>query len=167
MLAENTPKVFVTWSVSGYYGQQETREGQLSPQQVADKMAKMLTARDFLDGETYFSVGVRPIPRGQETHEDSIANPYMHVAGTYDEMTVEVRIGDGKEHYAHYVVAREPVKDPEKWVSFPVYNGNNSPLIITVHPEEVFTGEQAAQLFRGYILHDTVPAENLLRQLDI
>ena len=36
-----------------------------------------------------------------------------------------------------------------------------------LHPEEVFTGEQAAPVFRAYIEDGVLPPAELLRRLDI
>ena len=38
---------------------------------------------------------------------------------------------------------------------------------VQVHPEEVFTGEQAAPIFRAYIEDGVIPPRELLRVLDI
>ena len=54
-------------------------------------------------------------------------------------------------------MAREPVTDPEAWVTVSWDNGGSEPFTIQVHPEEVFTGEQAAPVFRAYIENETLP----------
>ena len=82
-------------------------------------------------------------------------------------MTVDVRVPDPVSGYAHYVVAREPVKDPDAWVPLSWNNGGDEPFTTHVHPEEVFTGEQAAPVFRDYIVGGTLPPPELLRPLDI
>jgi hypothetical protein len=54
------------------------------------------------------------------------------------------------------------VADPDAWTTITY---NNTPL--QVHPEEVFTGEQAAPVFRAYIEDGVIPPRELLRTLDI
>ena len=81
-------------------------------------------------------------------------------------MTVEIRVTGQDGSYKHYVVAREPVADPESWMGIEWDRGEDS-FTIHVHPEEVFTGEQAAPVFRAYVVDGRLPAPELLRPLDI
>ncbi|TFH50738.1 NTP pyrophosphohydrolase [Actinomyces viscosus] len=82
-------------------------------------------------------------------------------------MTVEVRVSDGGDSYTHYAVAREPVADPEAWATVSWDDGGPEPFRIQVHPEEVFTGEQAVPVFRAYIEDGALPPVELLRRLDV
>ena len=43
----------------------------------------------------------------------------------------------------------------------------DKPSTTRVHPEEVFTGEQAAPVFHDYIVGGILPPAELLRPLDI
>ena len=55
--------------------------------------------------------------------------------------TVEIRLTGEDGSSQHYVVAREPVADPDKWVSAE-WEGPLGSFAIRVHPEEVFTGHR-------------------------
>ena len=61
-------------------------------------------------------------------------------------------------------MARKPVTAPDAWTTI-TWVGNRMP--VQVHPEEVFTGEQAAPIFRAYIEDGVIPPRELLRTLDI
>ena len=82
-------------------------------------------------------------------------------------MTIEIRITHEDGSYEQYAVAREPVTDPTAWTTVSWDNGGPEPFTIQVHPEEVFTGEQAAPVFRAYIEHDALPPAELLRRIDV
>ena len=82
-------------------------------------------------------------------------------------MTIEIRVTHEDGSYEQYAVAREPVTDPEAWVMVSWDNGGPEPFTIQVHPEEVFTGEQAAPVFRVYIEDETLPSAELLRRIDV
>ena len=73
-------------------------------------------------------------------------------------MTVEIRVTGQDGSYKHYVVAREPVADPESWMGIEWDPGEGGPAAVRVHPEEVFTGEQAAPVFRAYVVDGRLPA---------
>ena len=72
-------------------------------------------------------------------------------------MTVEIRVTGQDGSYKHYVVAREPVADPESWMGIEWDPGEGGPAAVRVHPEEVFTG----------VVDGRLPAPELLRPLDI
>ena len=77
-------------------------------------------------------------------------------------MTIEVRVASG-ESMTHYAVSRMPVADDNAWIELP-YDGDRS---VRLHPEEVFSGEQAVPVFRAYILDGVLPPEDLLRDLHL
>ena len=64
-------------------------------------------------------------------------------------------------------MAREPVADPGAWTTITWDNGGPEPCSLRLHPEEVFTGEQAAPVFRAYIEDGVLPPAELLRRLDV
>ena len=138
-----------------------------TPQLVADEVARKLTSPAYLDGARHFAVVVWALPEGvdhvDDVPHDSVAlSNYMQCGGSTQAMTVEVRVTQEDGSYEHYVVARKPVADPDAWTTITY---NNTPL--QVHPEEVFTGEQAAPVFRAYIEDGVIPPRELLRTLDI
>ena len=82
-------------------------------------------------------------------------------------MTIEIRVTHDDDSYEQYAVAREPVADPEAWTTVSWDNGNPEPFTIQVHPEEVFTGEQAVPVFRAYIEEGALQRTELLRRIDV
>ena len=99
--------------------------------------------------------------------DDPARSTYIQCAGSTGVMTVEIRVTGQDGSYKHYVVAREPVADPESWMGIEWDPGEGGPAAVRVHPEEVFTGEQAAPVFRAYVVDGRLPAPELLRPLDI
>ena len=138
-----------------------------TPQSFADDTEQRLTEPDFLEGYKRYALVVWALPEGvdhvDDVPHDSVAlSNYMQCGGSTQAMTVEVRVTQEDGSYEHYVVARKPVADPDVWTTITY---NNTPL--QVHPEEVFTGEQAAPVFRAYIEDGVIPPRELLRTLDI
>nr|WP_232022941.1 NTP pyrophosphohydrolase [Actinomyces viscosus] len=131
----------------------------------------MSTSR-FMDGVKHFSMLVWALPEGV-WHVDDVprSSParatYIQCGGSTEAMTVEIRVTHEDNSYEQYAVAREPVADPEAWTTVSWDNGGAEPFTIQVHPEEVFTGEQAVPVFRAYIEDGTLPPADLLRRLDI
>ena len=87
---------------------------------------------------------------------------YMQCGGSAERMTIEVRVASG-ESMTHYAVSRMPVADDNAWIELP-YDEDRS---VRLHPEEVFSGEQAVPVFRAYILDGVLPPEDLLRDLHL
>ena len=138
-----------------------------TPQSFADDTEQRLTEPDFLEGYKRYALVVWALPEGadhvDDVPHDSVAlSNYMQCGGSTQAMTVEVRVTQEDGSYEHYVVARKPVADPDAWTTITY---NNTPL--QVHPEEGFTGEQAAPVFRAYIEGGVIPPRELLRTLDI
>ena len=130
-----------------------------TPQEFAKRVARSLTSPKFLDGKYVFSIVVWALPEGV-THIDDVprSSParatYIQCGGSTAAMTIEIRVTHDDDSYEQYAVAREPVADPE-------------PFTIQVHPEEVFTGEQAVPVFRAYIEEGALPPTKLLRRIDV
>ena len=143
-----------------------------TPQEFAKRIARSLTSPNFLDGKYVFSLVVWGLPEGV-CHVDDVprSSPargtYIQCGGSTEAMTIEIRITHDDNSYEQYTVARQPVVDPEAWVTVSWDNGGPVPFNIQVHPEEIFTGEQAAPVFRDYIVGGTLPPAELLRPLDI
>ena len=161
----------VTWTNDTEFGYSEQYEVRQTPERIADEMSRWLTAPRFLTGKDCFALGVWALPEGArdpwDVPEAEQSNFYMQAAGSNRGMTIEVRVPDPVSGYAHYVVAREPVKDPDAWVPLSWNNGGDKPFTTHVHPEEVFTGQQAVPVFRTYILTGQTPPPTLLRRINI
>lgn len=140
-----------------------------TPQFFADDTEQRLTDPDFLEGDKRFALVVWALPEGvnhiDDVPQDSVAHGnYIQCAGSTHAMTVEIRVTAEDGSYEQYTVARKPVTDPDAWTTI-TWVGNRMPA--QVHPEEVFTGEQAAPIFRAYIEDGVIPPRELLRVLDI
>lgn len=125
-----------------------------------------------MDGVKHFSMLVWALPEGV-THIDDVprSSParatYIQCGGSAEAMTIEIRVTHDDGSYEQYTVAREPVTDPEAWTTVSWDNGGPEPYTIQVHPQEVFTGEQAALVFRAYIEDNALPPADLLRRIDV
>lgn len=143
-----------------------------TPQEFAKRMARSLTSPNFLDGKYVFSIVVWALPEGV-WHVDDVprSSParatYIQCGGSTEAMTVEIRVTHEDDSYEQYAVAREPVADPQAWATVSWDNGCPEPFSVQVHPEEVFTGEQAVPVFRAYIEDGTLPPADLLRRLAV
>ena len=143
-----------------------------TPQEFANRVARSLTSPNFLDGKYVFSLVVWGLPEGVR-HIDDVprSSPargtYIQCGGSTEAMTIEIRITHEDGSYEHYAVAREPIADPDAWTTVTWDNGNPEPFSLRLHPEEVFTGEQAAPVFRAYIEAGALPPTELLRRLDV
>ena len=163
---------FTTWTVNPKFGLRNNFLTPQTPNIIFNEIKDQLDSPKFLRLGGFFSFGVCALPEGVMWPEDvpkndPSLNSYMQVAGVHEAMTVEVRVSDGGDSYSHYVVAREPVTDPEAWTTVSWDNGNPEPYTIQVHPQEVFTGEQAVPVFRAYIEDNALPPADLLRRIDV
>ena len=136
-----------------------------TPQEFANRVARSLTSPNFLDGKYVFSLVVWGLPEGVR-HIDDVPRS-SPARGTTEAMTIEIRVTHEDDSYEQYAVARQPVVDPEAWVTVSWDNGGPEPFTIQVHPEEVFTGEQAVPIFRAYIENNLLPPAELLRRIHI
>lgn len=171
---------FTTWTVNPKFGLRNNFLTPQTPNIIFNEIKDQLESPKFLRLGGFFSFGVCALPEGVLWPEDvpkndPSLNSYMQVAGVHEAMTVEVRVSDGGDSYSHdggdsyshYVVAREPVADPEAWTTVSWDNGNPEPFTTQVHPEEVFSGEQAVPVFRAYIEEGALPPTELLRRIDV
>ncbi|WP_371177041.1 NTP pyrophosphohydrolase [Buchananella felis] len=142
---------------------------QYTPKSFADDFELDLKSRHF-NGKRIFAMLVWAGPDDMEPDEvrknSYHRDNYMQCAGSNAAMTVEVRVTHPDRSFEHYVVAREPVRDPNAWTTITWDNGSPELCVWRLHQEEVFTGEQAAKVFRDYIEHDQLPPKELLRRTE-
>ena len=120
----------------------------------------------LLDGSDQWSYALWRAPLDVDFWDiDHSAWPksFLQAGGTSDRMMLEVRYveDDGKER--QYVVGRPGgayAGTPSEVVS---WNGGRE---FSVYPNEVFTAEQATDVFYGYFQTDRIPDEYPLRRLD-
>ena len=100
-------------------------------------------------------------PADQEfAHPESLDN-YLQRAGTAECMTVECRVTHEDGSHTHWVLGRGPLTGGES--ERVVWDTGQT----MVHPEEVWTAEQAAPLFEQYARERSVPDWVHRRELDI
>lgn len=170
----NTPtttRQVATWTVHKQRGRKTPFTLEETAQQTAQKMAHRLTDPSFLSDHAYFATGAWALPPGVHyynvSYDDPARDNYIQCAGTYQALTIEIRTTEPNGSYKHYTVAREPVTNPNHWTQLTINNGDPKGIVVDLHPEELFTGPQAAQVFTPYILNATLPPPHLLRQTDV
>ncbi|MBF0940811.1 MAG: NTP pyrophosphohydrolase [Schaalia georgiae] len=165
-------KRFATSVLHADVGEVEQFSLPQTPQSIADDVCKSLTAPRYFDGSRRFAMVVWALPEGAAYPEDApeghpARSTYIQCAGSTRAMTIEIRLTHQDGSYQHWAVAREPVTDPDKWVDIEWDTSADHPSTTRVHPEEVFTGDQAALVFHDYIVDGTLPPTELLRPIDI
>ena len=114
-----------------------------------------------LDAVTNFAYCLWHYPAGQEFAHPEYLDNYLQCAGTAECMTVELRVTHEDGTYTHWVLGRGPLTGGE--TERVVWDTGQT----MVHPEEVWTAEQAAPLFEQYARERTVPDWVHRRELDI
>ncbi len=127
-----------------------------------DAIHRMLS---LMDGTERWSYSLERALHGEDIASIDHAersHSYLQAGGTADRMALEVRYveDDGKER--QYAVGR-PGGDYSGEPSETVIIGGNE---FFYYPHEVFTAEQATDVFYGYFQTDRVPDQYPLRWLD-
>lgn len=117
-----------------------------------DERDQIATALPRMDGRLLWALSMWPLPPGidfDDVDYEQASSYYLQCAGSAAAMTVEIRERT-PEGPRHYVLGWAPTTggaDVElEFDEFAVY----------VHPEEVFTAEQASEVFGEYIATGTV-----------
>ena len=141
-----------------------------TPQEVADKIIHDLNDPTLLSDARHFALGVEQLPDGINFPEDMPPDPpeqyYIQAGGSHDAMTLEIRVPHPTDSYRQYTVAREPIHTPDAWITLSWDNGGKEPFTLHLHPEEIFTAEQATPIFTNFIINNQLPPNHLLRQID-
>lgn len=123
----------------------------------------VLRALTRLNATTFYAYSIWHYPDGIDFYKvvyDEIEE-YLQTAGSAERMTVEVREKDPDGGYVQYVLATEPITgEPSETI---VWDGHST----QVHPEEVFTAEQAAPLFEEYFKTGRISQRVPRRELDL
>jgi hypothetical protein len=127
---------------------------------VADDIGAMLHR---MDGAKFYSLLLWKLPPSKSLDDVSPfedANEYIQCAGMAERMTVEVRRLEG-DKYEHFVVGRAPQsenpaqKETIHWED----------VDTVVAPNEVFSADEAAELFLSYHRTGWVASSYVLRPL--
>lgn len=119
-----------------------------------------------MDGTDFWAYSLWRAPEGADLLESiPFADDYIQSAGSAMAMTVEVRLTDAAGVERQYVVGK-PDTVPEGEPS-EVVRWDDGRYSTTVFAGEVFTADEAAEVFYAYFLTDRVPDGYPLRELDL
>ncbi|PKI91512.1 hypothetical protein CW368_06190 [Actinomycetales bacterium SN12] len=119
-----------------------------------------------LNGSSFWGWCLWRAPEGANLLESiPLSDEFLQCAGTAGALTIEVRYVDPDGQAHQYVVGR-PGGDPSTGPTEVIFweDGNFS---TTVYPHEVFTADEAAEVFYAYFLTDKVAQPYVLRELDL
>lgn len=88
---------------------------------------------------------------------------FLQCAGIGDELTIEWRRYDDDGQSRLYTLGHTPHHDPEL-VTIEFFDGTRS---TQVHPDEVFTTDEAVEIFATYYETQAVPDSYSLREFDL
>uniref|UniRef100_UPI00261400D6 hypothetical protein n=1 Tax=Microbacterium sp. TaxID=51671 RepID=UPI00261400D6 len=117
-----------------------------------------------MNGTSFWAYSLWRAPEGSDLLDDiPLSDEYLQSAGSADALTIEVRVlgDDGEPH--QYVVGKpgeKPTGAPSEVIRWD--DGRHS---TTVYPNEVFTADEAAEVFYAYFLTDEVAEPYVLREL--
>lgn len=119
-----------------------------------------------LDGSSVWAYSLWKAPEGADLLDDiPLSDDYLQSAGAAEAMTIEMRVVDADGVANQYTVGKpdaEQAGAPSEVIRWD--EGRHS---TTVYPNEVFTADEAADVFYAYFLTDTVAEPYRLRKLDL
>lgn len=119
-----------------------------------------------MNGTSMWAYSLWRAPEGSDLLDDiPLSEEYLQSAGSAEALTIEVRVLDGDGVAHQYVVGKPgeyPTEAPTEVIRWD--EGRHS---TTVHPNEVFTADEAAEVFYAYFLTDKVSEPYTLRELDL
>ncbi|OKL51638.1 hypothetical protein BSZ40_05635 [Buchananella hordeovulneris] len=132
------------------------------PSRFADEIESLLRDPGFVDGHECVALKVWRAPEGQFPSDFParaiVKETYLRCRGAHQAMIVESRVTRPDRTFDHYIASRMPVADPAAWESVTWLGKDGDICSVDVHPEEVFTGEQAVPIFRAYIEQQEFPS---------
>ena len=119
-----------------------------------------------MNGTSFWALGLWRAPDGADLLEDiPLSENYIQCAGSAEALTVELRVVDASGVAHQYVIGKavgDQAGDPSEVI--PWDEGRRS---TRVYPNEVFTADEAADIFYAYFLTDTIPTTYPHRQLPL
>ncbi|WP_435749098.1 hypothetical protein [Microbacterium sp. PMB16] len=119
-----------------------------------------------MNGTSFWAYSLWRAAEGSDLLEDiPLSDAYIQSAGSAEAMTVEARVlhDDGTAH--HFTVGKPGAGSEE--APSEVIRWDDGRHSTTVYPNEVFTADEAAEVFYAYFLTDEVPEWCTLRELDL
>ena len=119
-----------------------------------------------MNGSSWWAYSLWRAPEGSDLLDDIPASQeYLQSAGSAEALTIEVRVLDGAGVAQQFVVGKpggEANGAPREVIKW-----NQGRHSTSVYPHEVFTAEEAAEVFYAYFLTDRVPEQYSLRELGL
>lgn len=119
-----------------------------------------------MNGTSSWAYGLWRAPAGTDLLEElPFTEEYLQCAGSAEALTIEVRILDPDGTAHQYTVGKpdgDSTAEPKE-----VIRWDSDRSGTTVHPHEVFTADEAADIFYAYFLTDRVAPPYVLRELDL
>ncbi|GAA2935541.1 hypothetical protein GCM10010458_19140 [Microbacterium luteolum] len=123
-------------------------------------------ALNRLNGTSFWAYSLWRAPADADFLEDiPVSDEYMQSAGTAGALTVEVRVLD-ENGVAHQYTVGKPGETPTG-APAEIIRWDEGRHSTAVYPHEVFTADEAADLFYAYFQTDEVPDSYTLRELDL
>ena len=119
-----------------------------------------------LNGTSSWGYSLWRAPEGANLRQDiPLSDVYLQSAGTAEALTIETRVlGEDGEFYQYTVGKKVAV---ESGSPSEVITWDDGRYSTTVYPHEVFTADEAAEVFYEYFLTDTVSDAYTLRELNL
>ncbi|MBK0421715.1 hypothetical protein JD292_06470 [Leucobacter sp. CSA2] len=121
-----------------------------------------------LDGEETFAYSIYFVPDDAgwpdaPGYDDDLYNDfYLQSAGTAEAMVIELKRKDIDGETRQYAVGRPAPADQSDMVE--VHYADST---LTVPPSEVFTADEATDIYYQYFQNQTIPEDLTLRELDL
>ncbi|WP_295852375.1 hypothetical protein [uncultured Microbacterium sp.] len=134
------------------------------PRSYEDNLRRMVSLLGKSNRSTF---SLSKLPDGQDIWDvtpESLPSVFLQAAGTADAMTIEWRRveDDGTERL--YTVGHGGSRDSEPPVTIDFPEGTGRAL---VYPDEVFTADEAGEIFVHHFLTLTIPDRYALRKRDL
>ena len=119
-----------------------------------------------MDGSSIWAISLWRVPQGANLrHSIPLSEEYIQCAGTAEAMTVEVRVVSGDTAARQYVVGKPSADNAGEPSEIIRWDEDRSST--KVCPNEVFTADEAADVFHAYFLSDDVPSTYSLRERNL
>lgn len=119
-----------------------------------------------MNGSSYWAYSLWRAPKDANLlHEIPLSDEYIQSAGTAERMTIEVRIVDAKGVANQYVVGKPngtQTGNPTEEISW-----DNGRYAMKVYSNEVFTADEAAEVYYNYFLNNKVDTTYSLRDINV
>ena len=119
-----------------------------------------------MDGTSFWAFSLWLAPEGTNLlHELPFSENYIQCAGSAEALTVELRVVDASGVAHQYVIGKPG--DPQAGDPSEVIPWDDGRRSTRVYPNEVFTADEAADIFYAYFLTDTIPTTYHHRELPL